>query len=379
MPELSILITGDFYVADRYRGKAIFDASVTDLFAGAGYRVVNLETPLTGRNKRLRILKTGPHLQSEPGTILPLLKALKTDLVTLANNHIMDYGPSGLRDTLAALEEARIETVGAGMSLEEASRPFFLEKNGQRLAFLNFAEHEWGTAGATRPGAGPLDVIDNVKQIQAARRQAEHVIVIIHGGLEHFPLPTPLMVKQYRFYAEQGASAIVGHHGHIACGAEVHQRVPIFYGLGNFLLTIPTDRETCYTGLVLDLRARTGGALSWSLVPVRQSKPDHRLSRLAGPEAAAVLADVEARSRTIADEASLTAAWKALLGERRRSYLNFYSPLNLVPGRFLRDALTKLGLDRLFVRRRHYAQILNTMKCETHAEASKSVIEDFLE
>lgn len=371
---MNILVTGDLFVSDRFRGKDLFAPSVKALFAGADCRIVNLEAPITAGAKPDRILKTGPHLGAARETVLPVLRALGADLVTLANNHIRDFGRPGLVETLESLKSAGIGAVGAGLDLRRAAEPFVLEKDGQRITVLNFGENEWSGADRDSAGANPLDVVETVRRIRRAREASDRVIVIIHGGQEDFHFPTPGMVRQYRFYAENGASVIVGHHPHCIGGFEVHGGTPIFYSLGNFLFTMPSKFEWWYTGLVLSLRMERDKAVSWELVPVAQSKRDFSLSRLEGEAGRSVLRDVEEYSRTIADEALLDREWESFLARYRSYYLNVFNPLSIIRNDRVKTGLAKAGLDRLFITRAHYAMILNTIRCESHAEAAKDVI-----
>jgi len=175
-------------------------------------------------------------------TVFPYLKQLKVDAVTLANNHILDYGAKGLSDTFETLKQNKIDYVGAGNNLKEAAQPLTLEKDGQRIAILNFCENEWSIAEEDKPGANPMDIIENTNQIKAAKATHDKVICIIHGGHEYYHLPSPRMQKQYRFYVDNGADAIVGHHTHCVGGYEVYNDVPIIYSLGNFLFIKPSKK-----------------------------------------------------------------------------------------------------------------------------------------
>lgn len=376
---MKILVTGDLFVSDDVRGLGLFDPAVLRLFAAADLRIINLEAPIGAGRKTDRNLKTGPHLTATPETALPPLKDLGADLVTLANNHIRDFGGRGLAETLEHLQAAGIGAVGAGMDLAAAAKPFVLERDGLRISVLNFGENEWASAGPGRPGANPYDVVANAMAIRAARGRSDFVLVIIHGGQEDYHFPTPRMVRQYRFFAESGASVIVGHHPHCIGGVEVHRGTPIFYSLGNFLFTLPSNDEWWYKGLVLSLRLEKGAAVAWELVPVAMSKTDPRLARLDGEAGRAVLAEVEGYSRTIADEAGLAREWESFLDRYKGYYLTIFSPLNIVRSRRFKTLLAKLRLDRLFITRRQYAEVLNTIRCESHAEAAKDVIERTLE
>ena len=133
---MNIFIAGDLYIADNFKNQKLIDESVENLFGTADYRIVNLETPLTDNMSKKRIVKTGPHLCSSAETILPYMHQLKVDMVTLANNHILDYGTIGLSETFSTLEENKIDYVGAGNNLQEAAKQLTLEKNGMKIAKL---------------------------------------------------------------------------------------------------------------------------------------------------------------------------------------------------------------------------------------------------
>lgn len=375
---MRLLIAGDFYISDSNPAGDLFDPSVVSLFDRADYRIVNLEAPITADIRRNRILKTGPHLRASQENTLAALRKLKIDLVTLANNHIMDYGSPGLQDTLASLRESGIETVGAGRDGLAAASPYVLERDDLRVAFLNFAENEWSTASRDKPGANPLDLIENVRQIQEAKKTSDYVIVIIHGGHEYMHFPSPERVRRYRYYAENGASMIVGHHPHCVNGCEVHGRSPILYSLGNFVFTRPSDFESWYTGLVLSLCLKKDQECTWELIPVVQSKNGFALTLPQGEARELILRRIEEYGKIIVDDLRLGREWESFLSARRMSYVNVFSPLNIIRSAHIRVVLARLGWDRFFLRKSHYADILNNLRCESHAEAAKTSIEDFL-
>ena len=104
---------------------------------------------------------------------------------------------------------------------------------------LAYAEYEFGMAGNDVPGASPLDPLINIQEIKDASSLADITLVIIHGGNEHCPVPSPKTVKTYRAFAEAGASAVIGMHPHCPQGIEIHNGVPIVYSMGNFLFGYP--------------------------------------------------------------------------------------------------------------------------------------------
>jgi len=375
---MDLLFTGDYFVSDEFKGQNLIDTSILKLFQEVDYRVVNLETPVTGNNPQNRILKTGPHLRSSPAAIFPMLKQLRVDLVSLANNHIMDYGSTGLADTIAHCNNNAIPHVGVGQNITDSAEPFILERYNQKIAFLNFTENEWSIAESDKPGANPLDIIDNLNQIKLAGKVYDKVIVIIHGGHEYYHLPSPRMVKQYRFYAENGADAIICHHTHCIGGYEVYNNVPIFYSLGNFLFTKRSIYEAWYTGFVLKLKIIQHKSIGFELYPVRQDRQQFIVKLLEEREKDLVLEEVNRYNIIINDSTLLNQHWNHFLDIQAKQYLNFFSPVNLIRNRYIRGILNRMSLNRYILKKRYLKLILNVIRCEAHSDAAKLIISEYL-
>jgi hypothetical protein len=236
---MEVLIAGDF--APRYRlaesvdsgnFQEIFPDCVRVIVKSADFSLVNLESPITETAFR-PIPKCGPNLHCSPKAVDAIKYAGFTG-VTLANNHIMDYGAEGLHKTLGCCSAAGFDVVGVGNNLSEAASILYLETDGKKLAVINCCEHEFSIATDTHPGSNPLNPIRQFHQIRETKANADYVMVIVHGGHEHFQLPSPRMQETYRFFIEAGADAVINHHQHCYSGYEVYNGKPIFYGLGNF-------------------------------------------------------------------------------------------------------------------------------------------------
>ena len=266
---MNILIAGDFFISEKFEGKNLIDDSIIELFEKVDYRIVNQEAPITADIPCNKILKTGPHLRTLEKITIPFFKQLGVDLATLANNHILDYGGKGISDTFKALRNNKIDFVGAGNNTDEASKHFTIEKEGLKIAVINFAENEWASATDESSGSNPMNIIENAHQIKEAKRKVDFVFVVVHGGHEYYNLPSPRMQKQYRFYAEQGADIVIGHHTHCISGNEVYNGVPIYYSLGNFLFTKKSTYKDWYIGLIVEVELQNG-KLSTCLHPVKQ-------------------------------------------------------------------------------------------------------------
>lgn len=236
---MKVIIAGDFAPSARLaeqvkerKFQEIFPKNLVDTIKSADYSLVNFECPVIEREFK-PIKKCGPNLGCSVDAVAAIKYAGFT-AVTMANNHILDYGTDGLYKSIECCRNIGLDIVGVGKNLQEAERILYFEKAGQKLAIINCCEHEFSIATATSGGANPLNPIRQYYCIQEAKKNADYVLVIVHGGHEHYQLPSPRMQDTYRFFVDAGADAVVNHHQHCYSGYESYKGKPIFYGLGNF-------------------------------------------------------------------------------------------------------------------------------------------------
>lgn len=303
------------------------------------------------------------------------LLSLNINVVTLANNHILDYGEKGVSDTIEFCKKNNIKIVGAGLNLEEASKTLYLNSKEGLIAIVNIAENEWASATINSAGANPMNIIDNSKQIKKAKDKANYVIVIIHGGHEYYNLPSPRMQQHYRFFADQGADIVVGHHPHCISGYEIYNGVPIFYSLGNFLFTEKDINLDWYKGLVLEIDLAKGD-LQTKLHPVKQDKNTFHLSILKNKEKQIIIDKIEKYSYVIANKNILEKSWQEYIESKINLYLKLWSPVSFIKNKYLGGVLRKLPVK--FINKSGLALYLNLMRCEAHRDLSKAVIERYL-
>lgn len=374
---MKINITGDFFIHANINEPISLIKNIIPFFENADFNIVNLESPVTYSGFADRVLKTGPHLNGHPESF-NVLKKINATHVTLANNHIMDFGSRGLQDTLLALHNNKIGFVGAGENLKEAEKTITLEKDGLKIAIINLAENEWSSAKDNKPGANPLDIIRNLQQIKEARGNHDKVIVIIHGGHEYYHLPSPRMVKQYRFFAENGADAIIGHHTHCISGYEIYNNVPIFYSLGNFLFTLNSKQNAWFTGLLLSLELSKSKGIIFELHPIKQTKYGFSVNLLNKTEKVDVFEEIKKYNNIINDTTLINQHWDNLLHKSSNEYLQYFSPLNAIQNRYIRAGLKILSINKLLMNTNYFALILNLMRCEAHNDISKNILEKHL-
>ena len=242
---LRIVVTGDLCPYGPLEttllageGKGLV-APVLPLFEAADLVIGNLETPLC--RVEAPILKCGPHFRVDP-CVAAALRTLGFDGFTLCNNHIMDHGVDGLRETLQTLDDAGIVHCGAARTHEEACRPAVFRRKGRRIAVFNFGEGEFAQAQEDGPGAARLDGFWSGRRVQEARAAYDIIVVVLHVGNEYLPIPSPVTTSFCRQMAAAGADAVIAHHAHIPQCTERFQGVPICFCTGNFLFG-PEEEE----------------------------------------------------------------------------------------------------------------------------------------
>jgi poly-gamma-glutamate synthesis protein (capsule biosynthesis protein) len=228
----------------------------------ADLRIVNCECALTRAGAP--VWKSGAVFKGAPEHVRGLT-AVPFDVACLANNHVLDYGVPGLRETLRVLDRHGIHHVGAGLDEAQAYAPLTVAANSERVHLVNFSEGEDLTAARGGPGVFGWDIDRVVNLVRRCKRRGGVVVAIGHCGLEYVPSPPPYVVAAFRAVADAGADAVIGHHPHVPQGLEWHRGRLIAYSLGNFAFYHPPSRYYRKVGFCLSLRvqgqALTGAAL----------------------------------------------------------------------------------------------------------------------
>lgn len=383
---MKICIVGDF--CPRHHSRVLLESKVCDIIDDkiisfiqkSDLSIVNVESPLTLSTHRF--VKSGPHLKIAP-RFAHFLVDCGFRLATLANNHIYDYAQEGLDDTLRACSQNGMATVGAGRTIQEAQQTYFQSVGGRRLAIINVAENESCTATKFHGGAHPLDVINNVRSIKAACNEADYVIVIVHGGNELCPYPSPRVVQRYRFFIESGAHAVVAHHPHVIQGYEIYHGAPIIYSLGNFLFPIQQGgmissfADSWSKGMGAYITFPFIGEDSLKIFPFRQCAKDPVVMSFNDDEKENFQKYLSELSRPIGDTDTLDHLWKAHLYEQANTLL-WYLSFGSLPMQAVRKALSKIGLLGPIVRNRRRTNFLRlaTIRTEAHRDLLVSVLGD---
>lgn len=377
---MKILIAGDFCPIGRNKN-TFKNKDFSNLFNGfeefskkADFSIVNFECPIT--NSQTRILKTGPCIKTEDTNSLEALKYAGFDLLTLANNHILDYDEKGVMDTIKTAKDYNFNVVGAGSNRKEASKPFLFEANSKKIGILNIAENEFCAASEKSAGAYTVNLIENVKLIKEVKSKVDTLILIYHGGREHYQLPTPDQRDRLRFFIDNGVDAIVAHHTHCFSGYEYYNEKPIVYSLGNFIFDykkkyqkgIWTQGYAVVLNLVID-------KIDLELIPYHQGRAENsNLVLFNEQEKIEFYKKIKELNSCITNDKLFFIEWQKYLKIQERFYLSSYYIRNL----YLRVLFIKGILPISWLKTKHNKLILNLIRCETHHEISKDLLCKFI-
>jgi len=374
---MKILIAGDFCPIGRI-DRMLQEKRFAELFNGfqeitsvVDFAVVNLEIPVTTSDCKLD--KTGPNLKTDNLNTFAALKYAGFDLLTLANNHIQDFGSIGVNDTIKYATDFNFSTVGAGKNITEAKKPFIKEIGGNKVGFINIAENEFCAATETSAGANPLDIIENSKEIRNLKNKVDYLILIYHGGREHYQLPTPLQRKRLRFFIDCGADAIVCHHTHCYSGFEYYKNKPIVYSVGNFIFDYKSKYQagkwTEGAAAVLHLE---NGCFNVKLLPYYQGrKKDPTLKLMTGTDELSFQNRIVELNKIIADDQLFHDTWKSYILTQEKFYLASLYVKNF----YVRALFSKGLLPISILKSKHNRLLLNLSRCETHREISHNILE----
>jgi hypothetical protein len=375
---ISILFAGDFAPCRRFEslvlsnGPEIF-GDLQKNIAGSDISFLNLEVPLCTKGKPVE--KTGPKFKAHPNCI-KAVKGAGFEVVGLANNHIMDFGSKGVKETIRSCRNAGLTICGAGKNLTEAQEIPIIERRGLKIAYIAVAEHEFSIARADRAGAAPVDPVDNTLQIESVRNQADLIFVSIHGGNEYFPLPRPGLQKLCRYYITRGADAVICHHAHVPGAYEIYKNKPIVYSLGNLIFDHSRPPEGWNEGYAvqLDYNISDTKLSKFNVFPYTQSVKQEGLCSMIGTDKTNFLNRLEMYNKILGDEELYKKTWDDFCQkEERLILLKHYLPFHF---RGMRK-LSKIINPEFFLIPTNKNRLvkLNLIRCESHLELLQNILD----
>ena len=338
----------------------LVDERLSCILHDADYKIFNLETPLV--ETKDPILKCGPNLSAPVSTIYGY-KALGTSLLTLANNHIMDQDEQGLSQTIAALENEKIDYIGVGNNISEACRGKIVVIDGKKIGIYACTEHEFSIATDNMAGANPFDPLNSYDHIENLKQHCEFVIVLYHGGKEHYRYPSPYLKRVCEKFVDKGANVVLCQHSHCIGCEEKYKNGTIVYGQGNFLFDA-SENVLWQTGLLVQI---TDG-FKVNYIPVQKDGNKVKYADNADD----IFSQFYKRSEQIIEAEFIEANYKQFSLSNIDNYLSILSGakyglvfriLNKISGHKLKSYL----LSRKYNSQRRTI-IQNCIECEAHRE-----------
>jgi len=302
---LTAFINGD---AETIVGKEL-----KEIIDQADFRIYNVETAIYDGNTP--ILKAGPNISAPTATINGY-KALKTDLACLANNHAYDHGEQGFISTLNTFKNANIPTVGGGVNLEDAKKPFTFTLGNKKIGVYACCEHEFSWAEDYGSGANGFDPFECFDHVSELKKQVDYLIVLYHGGKEHYVYPSPYLRKVCRKLIEKGGDIVLCQHTHCVGTEEDYKGGKIVYGQGNFVFAKQIVKvETWLTGLLVAIDFEKGG-VNVSYIPFETTPTGIKLSN-----DKSILENFNRRSREIMQEGFIEKKFSEFADEKYKWYM----------------------------------------------------------
>jgi poly-gamma-glutamate synthesis protein (capsule biosynthesis protein) len=168
------------------------------------------------------------------------------DVVSVANNHIGDWGTLAMADTFTRLKDNNIPPVGGGSNADDAGEPRIIERNNIKVAYVGFSEFGKGylNAGSTTPGITLISDNAIIAGIRQARERADIVVASFHFGIEYADEPNEYQKRVAHLAIDSGADLVIGHHPHIREPLETYRGKTIIYSLGNFVFDQAFSQKT---------------------------------------------------------------------------------------------------------------------------------------
>ena len=329
-------------------------------FEEASFIAMNLEVPLVDNADP--IAKCGPNLIAPSNTILGI-KAINPYFLTLANNHIMDQGIDGLWSTVNLLTHNEIEYSGVGDNLLKAREPYIRTIDDVRVGIYCCTEHEYSIATKTRAGANPYDPLVSFDDVRELKKRSDYVIILYHGGKEHYRYPSPLLQKVFHKFAEVGADLVIAQHTHCVGCMEKYCGSTLVYGQGNFLFD-HSKSDFWKTSILIevDLESR-----KVDFIPL--VKIDNYVREAKEQDREIILREFYNRSNEILKEGFIESKYKEFAEEMLTGYLLRFAggfSNNIIIRALLK--LTHLGWLKKYYRRKTRIGIENVLDCESHRE-----------
>lgn len=328
-PEISIVAVGDLMLGSwvkpilQEQGAFYPFEETSQYFKSSDLTIANLEAPFTDNGVPF---EKQFNFKVPPKYARGLLDA-GIEVVTLANNHTMDYGETGLISTLRTLDSLGVHRCGAGRNSEEAHRPAVTEINGLKIAFFGYSMTFPAEFYATTDSPGtayPEPAIMSAK-LRAWEDSVDFTVVSFHWSAEKREMPKEYQTEFAHLAIDAGADLVLGHHPHVLQGLEIYKNRLIAYSLGNYVFGSYSKHSV--DSVILKTYLRNDGLLNAQLIPInvnnRQVEFQPRV--LSGEAKAAVIEKLQKLSRPLNNSHNIISDSGLILGEWMSTFDGLFS------------------------------------------------------
>ena len=345
----------------------ILDKKLLSVLQNADYKIFNLETPLA--DKKSPIEKYGPNLIA-PTSAIKGIKKIGVDFFTCANNHILDQGKEGLDSTVKVLNKNNINFSGIGDNLKDAQKPFVFRIGDKNVGVYCCAEHEFSIATNSTLGANPYDPLYSFDHIKQLKNDVDYVIVLYHGGKEHYRYPSPKLQEVCHKFVDSGANLIICQHSHCIGCEEKYNGATIIYGQGNFIFDL-MDNEYWNSSLLVEIDTNN---FDISYIPLEKTDGKIKISK--NPK---IMEDFYLRSNQIKDRVFVEQNYCDFAIKMEQDYLlTFYGHRSLFE-RIINKVTFGKYYKHLLKRKYRKDEILaiyNYIYCEVHKELLETLFKN---
>jgi len=335
--------------------------NVLEKLAESDLRIGNLEVVFPGSEETT---KSGHSDIWAYDNAIHSLTEVGFDILTLGNNHIMDFGSAGLENTIKLLDENGILHTGANMNDREACRPVVMDMGFMKVGVLSYADDEGQIAGTNKPGVAETVEKNIIKEIRNLKNKVDAIILSLHTGLEFEHFPEPYKAALARKAISEGANIVLCHHPHVLQGIEVYKDALICYSLGNFVFHIHDNEyqrnHLPYTAwsVIVKIQLSKKGYISHSLLPVVIAK-DHCPTIARYADHTRIIEHIARISKPLGNEVCLEKLYRSACWRCARE--NYWSFRVMLRAREYRAIIRRLWM--LITRSPHRRWIFGFVRC----------------
>lgn len=365
---ISISFSGDLRLLNP--GSVFLSSGFKSILDSCDYNVLNFEVPIQKKGT-LSIKKSGPSLsQNEMSPMW--VKDNGWNVVSLANNHALDYGEESLDYTIGAFSD--IIVIGAG-KWDNAYCVKIIEVKQKKIGIIACTQHEFGILDdrndVSKIGCAWINHPEIIKKILKVKEDVDFLIMYAHAGVENFFQPLPEWREIYRFFIDLGCDAVIGSHPHVIQGWELYQDKPIFYSLGNLCFQKnKLEKKSWYESLCVVLNIEENNRLSFEVNYILYNQQKCEISLVNMNDLSTKLYSL---NRILNDEDMYNDYINRNLPNEWNNYLHLFANSGFVH-RFASGDMLSVLKNRIFNKDNDYSHILNNLQNESHRWAIERII-----